>query len=178
MHTVSSRIRALAPLMADLLLPALASAQERPDAPHPSTVGVRQSEQHILVDPARLEWKPAPAVLPAGAQATVLEGDPTKPGLFTMRLRLPDDYRIRPHFHDADEHVTVLSGTFVVGLGETWSDTAGTALAPGGYAVMPAGTRHFARTRGETVLQIHAVGPWALTYVNPADDPRTTSRDR
>ena len=121
MRTASSRTRALVPLVATLLLPAIAGAQDYPGTqPHKPAVGARQSPNHIFVDPARLEWKPAPDVLPAGAQVVILEGDPTKSGLFTMRLRLPDGYRIRPHFHDADEHVTVISGNFVIGLGDKW----------------------------------------------------------
>lgn len=176
MRTAAQRTGVLVPLAAVLLLPAAVEAQEPRDARSPTpTVGVRQSEHHIFVDPLRLEWKPAPAVLPPGAQAAVLAGDPSKPGLFTMRIRLPDGYRIPPHFHAVDEHVTVVAGTFVVGLGETWSDSGGTVLPAGGFAVMPAGMRHFVSTRGETVLQIHAVGPWGLTYVNATDDPRNAA---
>lgn len=166
MRTASSRTRTLAALVATVVLPVIASAQP--------TVAAQPAKQHVMLDPAQLEWKPAPDVLPPGAQVAVLDGDPTKPGLFTMRIQLPDGYRIQPHFHGADEHVTVVSGTFHVGLGDKWDDAAGTALPAGGFAVMPAGTHHFAWATGETVLQIHAVGPWTLTYVNPADDPRTT----
>lgn len=167
------------PLLAIAILCSTAAEAQQPavaSAQAPPAVGVRQIDRHILIDPARLEWKPAPASLPPGAQVAVLEGDPSKPGLFTMRLRVPDGYRIRPHFHEADEHVTVISGTFVLGMGETWTESAGTALSAGGYAAMPAGMRHFASTRGETVVQIHAVGPWKLTYVNPADDPRNAPK--
>lgn len=162
-----------------LVLPACGGTQRPAGVPAPApapAVGVRQIDRHILVDPARLEWKAAPPSLPAGAQVVVLEGDPAKPGLFTMRIRMPDGYRIRPHFHEADEHVTVISGTFVLGSGETESGGTGTAISAGGYTAMPAGMRHFALTRGETVVQIHAVGPWKLTYVNPADDPRNATR--
>ena len=127
---------------------------------------------HIFALPDRVEWRSGPASLPAGAQMAVIEGDPSKPALFTMRLRLPDGYRIRPHYHAADEHITVIAGTFVMGLGDTFAESRGTALPAGGFAVMPTGTRHYAWTRGETVIQLHAVGPWRLTYVNPADDPR------
>ncbi|MFN2564124.1 MAG: cupin domain-containing protein [Gemmatimonadaceae bacterium] len=127
---------------------------------------------HIFALPDRTEWRPGPPSLPPGAHMTVIEGDPSKPGLFTMRLRLPDGYRVRPHYHAADEHVTVITGTFLMSVGETFDESRGTALPEGGFAVMPAGTRHYAWTRGETVIQIHAVGPWKLTYVNPGDDPR------
>lgn len=168
MHRPSLRTGIVAALLGILTVPALAAAQ----TPTPS-IGVRQTEHHIFVDPDRLEWTAGPASLPAGAQMAVIEGDPSSSGLFTMRLRLPDGYRIAPHFHGADEHVTVLSGTFVMGLGDTWNADGGMALAPGGFAVMPAGTRHFAWSQGETILQIHAAGPWTLTYVDAADDPRT-----
>lgn len=139
-----------------------------------SLTGLRPSAQttHILVTPTDVKWAPAPPSLPPGAQAAVLEGDPTKPGLFAMRIKLPDNYRIAPHFHGADEHVTVLQGTFVVGMGEKFDEKAAKDLTAGSFAMMPSGMRHFAFTKGETLLQVHAVGPWTLTYVNPADDPR------
>jgi quercetin dioxygenase-like cupin family protein len=128
--------------------------------------------QHILVTPPDVKWAPGPASLPPGAQSAILEGDPAKPGLFAMRIKLPDKYRIAPHFHGADEHVTVLQGTFVVGMGEKFDEKAGKELTVGSFAMMPKEMRHFASTRGETIVQIHANGPWTLTYVNPGDDPR------
>lgn len=157
---------------ATLLLPAIAPAQHSTVSQGTRSVGVRQQAEHILVAPATLVWSSAPAVLPPGAQIAVIEGDPGKPGLFTMRLQMPDGYRIAPHFHDADEHVTVLSGTFMLAFPDADQPGAETALPVGGFAVMPAGMRHAARARGTTVLQIHAVGPWQLTYVNASDDPR------
>ena len=103
----------------------------------------------------------------------MLEGDPAKKaGLFTLRLKMPDGYKIAPHYHPADEHVTALQGTFVMGMGEKFDQSAGRELAVGSFAVMPTGTRHFAWTKGETIVQLQGVGPWGLTYVNPADDPR------
>lgn len=130
------------------------------------------SASHILVTPPDIKWAPAPASLPAGAQAAILEGDPAKPGMFAMRLKVPDNYRIAPHFHGADEHLTVLQGTFVLGMGEKFDDKAGKDLTAGSFAMMPAGMRHFAYTKGETIVQVHAMGPWTLTYVNAGDDPR------
>lgn len=161
-----------ASLAATLLLPAAALAQQPDASKGAHSIGVRQQAEHILVAPATLAWGPAPAVLPPGAQVAVIEGDPGKPGLFTMRLRMPDGYRIATHFHDADEHVTVLGGTFLLAFPEAGQRGSETALPAGGFAVMPAGMRHSARASGETMLQIHAVGPWQLTYVNASDDPR------
>jgi len=135
-----------------------------------------QPRQAHVVTPDHLNWGPAPAILPAGARLAVLEGDPSKAGPFTMRLDMPAGYRIPPHFHQADEHVTVISGAFQVGMGETFDEGKLTTLAPGAFGVIPPGVRHFARANKATVIQLHGVGPWGLTYVNPADRPNTGSR--
>ena len=133
--------------------------------------GVSQ-HPHVMATPESIKWGPGPASLPPGAQVTALEGDPSKPGAFTLRIRMPDGYAIAPHFHPADEHVTVISGTFVMGLGDRVDRSKGHALGAGGFAMMPAGTRHFAWTKGETIIQLHGSGPWGITYVNDSDDPR------
>jgi quercetin dioxygenase-like cupin family protein len=131
-----------------------------------------ETKAHVMVTPSSVTWGPGPASIPAGAQAAVIEGDPTKRGLFTLRLKMPDGYKIAPHFHPVDERVTVLQGTFVIGIGEKFDQSAGAELGAGSFAVMPTGTRHFAWTKGETIIQLHGIGPWGVTYVNPADDPR------
>jgi quercetin dioxygenase-like cupin family protein len=130
------------------------------------------SEHAIIVKPDQVSYGPAPATLPAGAELAVLEGKPSEPGPFTMRLRLPDGYRIPPHYHPAIEHVTVLEGTFKVGMGDKFDASALKALPTGTFGALAPGTRHFAQAQGRTVVQVHGVGPWKLTYVNPADDPR------
>lgn len=127
---------------------------------------------HIALTPGDIQWKAAPPVLPAGAEIAVLEGDPTKEGPFTLRLKLPEGYAIQPHTHPVIEHVTVISGAFGIGLGETFDESVVTWSEEGGFYVMSPGTAHFAVTRDETVIQLHSSGPWALNYVNPADDPR------
>ncbi len=143
-----------------------------------------QESQSPSAKPARrtssrlqdLNWGPAPAILPAGARLAVLEGDPSKAGPFTMRLEMPAGYRIPPHFHQVDEHVTVISGAFQVGMGDTFDEGKLTTLPPGTFGVIPPGMRHFARADKATVIQLHGVGPWGLTYVNPADQPKAASR--
>jgi hypothetical protein len=92
-----------------------------------------------------------------------------------MRLALPDGYRIPPYFHPVDEHVTVMSGQFQVGMGETFDPAKLSTLPTGTFGMIPAGMRLFAQAKGATVLQLHGTGPWKLTYVNPADQPKTTS---
>jgi quercetin dioxygenase-like cupin family protein len=129
--------------------------------------------QHAMVAvPGAITWGAAPAALPPGAKLAVLEGDPTQPGAFTMRLWMPDGYTIPPHFHAVAEHVTVIQGTFLVGMGEQLDASKFSELPTGTFGLIPPGMKHFARAKGEVVLQLHGTGPWGLTYVNPADDPR------
>jgi quercetin dioxygenase-like cupin family protein len=118
-----------------------------------------------------LHWGPAPAMFPAGAKMAVLQGDPGKSELFTVRLDFPDGYRIAPHFHPTDEHVTVISGTFLIGMGDKVDPKQMMTLSAGGFATAPAHMHHYALAKGHTVVQVHAMGPFQLTYVNPADRP-------
>jgi quercetin dioxygenase-like cupin family protein len=152
--------------------PAAGQGAERAAPPRGETAAPADTGAHIMVTPRMLTWTEAPAILPPGAKIAVMEGRPSEPGLFTARLKLPAGYKIPPHWHPADEHLTVISGTFRVGLGDKYDEDALKDLPAGGFAVMARGTRHFAETKGETVVQIHAMGPWGLVYVNPADDPR------
>lgn len=125
-----------------------------------------------LYPAAEIQWKEGPASLPAGAKFAVLEGDPAKEGFFTMRLWLPDGFKIPPHWHPKVEHVTVISGTFNVGMGDKFDQTATRAMPAGTFGFWSADMKHFAWAKGETVLQLHGTGPWMITYVNPSDDPR------
>ena len=127
---------------------------------------------HVMVTPGELTWQNGPGSLAAGSQMAVIEGDPSKAGLFTMRLKLPANYQIPAHWHPADEHVTVISGTFYMGMGDVLDTEKGTLLPPGSFAVMPTKVNHFAWTTDVAVIQLHGVGPWGINYVNPADDPR------
>ncbi len=129
------------------------------------------AEHAVLVMPDQVTWKPGPPSLPSGAKAAVLEGNPKEAGPFTMRLELPDGYRIPPHFHPAAERVTVIKGTFQLGMGDKFDPSALNSLPAGSYISMKPETRHFAQAKGNTVVQINGVGPWKLVYINPADDP-------
>jgi quercetin dioxygenase-like cupin family protein len=122
--------------------------------------------------PAQIKWVDGPPSLPPGAKFAVLEGDPSKEGAFTMRVRLPDGYRIPPHIHPKVEHVTVISGVFNFGMGEKFDQSASKEMPAGTFGYWPAGMKHFAWARGETVVQLHGIGPWNIEYLNPADDPR------
>ena len=122
-----------------------------------------------------MRWGQVPPVLPKGAQLAVVSGDPGKDGLYVVRLRMPRGYKIPAHYHPTAEYVTVLSGTFHIGMGDKLDQGSGQELRAGGFAEAPAGMHHYAWASGPTVIQIHGQGPFALTYVNPADDP---SRER
>ncbi len=128
---------------------------------------------HILVPVDKVQWSPA-AVLPAGAQIAVLEGNPAQKGAITLRLKFPANYDVPAHWHSMTERVTVLSGMFNVGMGDKLNRKATQALEPGGFVSLPANMRHFAWTSAPTIVQIHLEGPFDLFYVNPADNPQAS----
>ncbi|MBS0365739.1 MAG: cupin domain-containing protein [Proteobacteria bacterium] len=118
-----------------------------------------------------VKWGPAPPNLPPNAHMAVLAGDPASTGLITVRLKMPAGYKVPPHWHPTDEHVTVLSGTLAVGMGDKIDRAQSKTLTAGGYGVVPANMHHYAFTRTGAVIQINLNGPFGITYVNPADDP-------
>jgi quercetin dioxygenase-like cupin family protein len=103
----------------------------------------------------------------------VLQGDPSKSEPFTVRLRLPNGYKIPPHTHPTAENVTVLTGTFLAGSGTQFDESQLEEIGRDGFLSIPAEHAHYAMARGLTVVQVHAIGPFALTYVNAADNPVT-----
>lgn len=146
---------------------AIVSAQQAGKSKPATSAG-----QHVMVTPDQVKWGPGPPALPPGAQAAVISGDPAKPAMFVIRAKLPDGYTVPPHWHPTDEYVTVLSGTLMAGLGDRLDAGAMHALSAGAMAKMPRRTNHYVRARGETVIQVQAIGPFDVTYVNPNDDPR------
>lgn len=125
--------------------------------------------------PDVMQWVPAPDMLPAGTKMVMLEGDLSKPGPFTMRIKLPANYMVAPHTHPGIEHVTVLSGTFNLGVGEKFDATNGKALPVGSFVVMQPGFAHYAWGAEETVLQLHGMGPWSMVFLNPEAAPPKNS---
>jgi hypothetical protein len=140
-----------------------------------ATAAIADDPAMTILSPGDIQWKDAPPAVPRGAKMAVLKGDPAKEGLFILRLKAPDGYKIMPHWHPAFENVNVLSGKFGMGMGETFDKSKGTLIPAGGFASMPPTMRHFAWTEGETELQLTGYGPWQLYYVNPKDDPRSQS---
>lgn len=145
-----------------MVISAIAAATMAADAP---------ALTHVMINSSELKWGPPPPVFEPNAKFTVLSGDPGKPGLYVVRLQMPKGYKVMPHWHPTDEHVTVLSGTFALGMGEKFDEATMKKLPAGGYALLPAEMRHFAMASTEATIQVHGMGPFVLTYVNPADDP-------
>lgn len=126
---------------------------------------------HGMYTPDSIKWGDAPPTFPKGAKVAVLYGDPSKDGLFVVRVKLPANYKIPAHSHPTDEIVTVLSGTFMVGMGDKLAPKAVRGFPAGSTVVAPANVNHYALTKQPAVIEISAMGPLAINYVNPADDP-------
>jgi hypothetical protein len=124
-----------------------------------------------FINPGDIKWGDAPPVLPKGAKIAVLAGDPFKPGPYVMRLKMPAGYKIAPHWHTQTENLTVISGAFRIGSGDTVDKAHAHLMNAGGFHYLPAKAHHYAYTDAATVLQIHGEGPFDITYINPADDP-------
>jgi uncharacterized RmlC-like cupin family protein len=129
------------------------------------------ADSPIVSSSKEVKWGPAPPILPKGAMMAVMAGDPGAAGLVAVRLKMPAGYKIPAHWHPTDEQVTVLSGTLAIGMGDKLDETKGVTLRAGGFGVAPAHMNHYAWTKTGAVIQINLMGPFALTYVNAADDP-------
>jgi anti-sigma factor ChrR (cupin superfamily) len=126
----------------------------------------------VTTTPDAVKWNP----LMPGIQISALAGDSSKPGPYTVRLKFADGARVAPHWHPEDENVTVLQGTLLAGMGEKYDTASMHEFATGSFLVMPKEMRHFAAARGETIVQLHGVGPFVINYVNPADDPSKSAK--
>ncbi|HEU4941508.1 MAG TPA: cupin domain-containing protein [Candidatus Eisenbacteria bacterium] len=156
--------RALLALALVLAVPMIAIAQ---DAAAPASMST-----HVAFTPSDLKWGPAPPGLPTAATAAVLQGNPGEAGQFTVRLKLPANTKVMPHFHPTDENVTVISGQFLIGMGDTFDQKSMKPMPQGSFTVLPATMHHYAMAKTACVVQVHGMGPFGITYVNPSDDPR------
>lgn len=149
-------------LLVAIAVPVVAGGQSHGKAPKGT----------MLIRAEDLAWREAPASLLKGARIALVEGDPAKEGPFVARFRFPDGYRVLPHWHPKRERVTVLSGTLYVGMGEKFERDKGMAMPAGTFGSWPEKMAHFGWASGETVIQIHGIGPWEIHYIDPKDDPR------
>ncbi len=150
--------------LAVLALGATPGLAQAPDKATPPATPSASSDQ--------LQWGTAPPGLPEGAEVAVLSGDPTKPGPFTIRLRVPDGYRVAAHTHPTDENLEIISGVLLVSHGPNMRTAGPATLEAGGKLELAAGTPHAVTARGITIVEIVSTGPFEITYVNRADDPR------
>jgi hypothetical protein len=130
----------------------------------------------LFINKGDIKWGATPPSFPKGAKLAVLFGDPGKPGPFTLRLLTPSGYKIPPHFHSQAEHLTIVSGTLYVGMGDTWDQSHAHALSAGGYHYLPAKAHHYAFTKVATVVQVNGEGPFDIVYLNPADNPEKNAQ--
>jgi catechol 2,3-dioxygenase-like lactoylglutathione lyase family enzyme len=157
--------------MKRFLLLTLALAGSLAWATQPSSSADTNNHSHAFT-PDTINWGPAPPVVRPGAQFAVLEGDPTATtGDFTIRLKMPDGFRISPHWHPQRENVTVISGTFKVGMGDAFDTNKMNTFAAGSFAFLDPDMHHYAMASGETIVQVHGQSPLQFNYVNPDDDP-------
>jgi quercetin dioxygenase-like cupin family protein len=157
------RMNVVAPVAGLAMIFAFAGAQASSSA---------QAPDHIMMNAADMKWGPAPPGLPAGAELAVLKGDPGKPAPFTISVKFPDGYTVRPHWHPTDENLVLLSGSLLVGVGDKYAEASMKPLNPGGFASMPMKTNHFVKAKGATQILISGMGPFEINYVDPKDDPR------
>ena len=141
--------------------------------------GHADDAKHVAVKPDAIKWGPGAPSLPPGAKMAVLVGDPTKSGApYVVRAKLPDGYKIPPHWHPADENITVLQGTLLIGEGDKLDASKTEELTVGSFMRMPKKMHHFAIAKGETIIQLHGTEAFEITYLNPADDPRKKEEKR
>jgi quercetin dioxygenase-like cupin family protein len=134
------------------------------------------ADASMVMAPGDVKWGPAPPALPPGAQAAVMAGDPGGAGFVSIRAYLPAGYTVKPHTHPSDEHVTVLSGTMAFGMGDAIDPAAEKEIGVGGYFAAQANMHHYAIAKTPAMIQIDFMGPFGITYINPADDPRNAKK--
>jgi hypothetical protein len=136
-----------------------------------------EAKEPVTVDAKDIKWSDAPPDLPKGAKMFVLHGDPSKKEAFSLRLKFPSGYKIPPHWHTNDEQLTILSGTFVIHMGDTM-DAPAHELGPGAYHFLPGKAHHGAEMKSEVTLQLDGMGPFDIHYLNPADNPKNKTAEK
>jgi anti-sigma factor ChrR (cupin superfamily) len=137
-----------------------------------SAMAQSSGTSHQLVREAELKWEPSFM----GCEHASVSGDPTAEGKpFVLRIRCPDGAKVPPHWHPTDENITVLKGNFMIGTGEVFDRSKLTPMEAGNFILMPKTMRHFALCKGDTVLQVHGIGPFKIVWLNPAEVVPTSS---
>lgn len=153
-------------------MPAAPPAPPMQHMQHMQGMPAESASKHVMFDAAQLKWGEAPPALERGAQAAVLSGDPSQPGPFVLRLKVPAGFKIATHWHPTDEQVTLLAGDLTLTMDAHAPGEHAHTFSPGGYALLPAKMHHAASTKGGATIQLGGMGPFELHYVDPKDDPR------
>lgn len=136
------------------------------------TLAAHPADEKNAFTPDAIAWGPAPAFVSPGSHLAVLEGNPMgTTGDYTVRLKMPDGYRIAPHWHPKRENVTIVSGTLKVGMGDTFDESKMAAFPAGSFAYLDPSMHHYVMASGEVVVQVHGMAPLQFNYINPKDDP-------
>jgi hypothetical protein len=146
-----------------------ASALAQDPATSAAAPAAGMGSSHVALQAADIKWGEAPPAFERGAQFAVLSGDPGKPGPFVIRLKVPAGYKVANHWHPFDEQVTLLEGDATVQMNDGAQNQA---FSRGAFVVLPAQMHHAVATKGGMTVQVSAMGPFELTYVDPKDDPR------
>jgi len=150
----------------------LAIAAQPSDSKSEHQPATKAAMPHNAFTPGDVQYGPAPAFIPLGAQLAVLEGNPMgTTGDYTIRVKMPDGYRIAPHWHPKRENVTIVSGTLNFGMGDKFDESKMKPFPAGSFAYLDPDMHHYVKAKGETVVQIHGMAPVQFNYINPADDP-------
>ena len=137
-----------------------------------AAVLLAQSGTQNAFMPDQIKWGPPPPFVAQGAQLAVIEGNPmASSGDFTIRLKMPDGYKIAPHWHPKRENVTVISGNLKVGMGDKFDESKMITFPAGSFAYLDPDMHHYVMASGEAIVQVHGMSPLQFNYVNPADDP-------
>ena len=132
----------------------------------------KAAKPHNAFTPGDVPYGPVPPFIPAGAQLAVLEGNPMgQTGDYTIRVKMPDGYKIAPHWHPKRENVTVVSGTLDFGMGDKFDESKMKPYPAGSFAYLDPNMHHYVKAKGDTVVQIHGMAPVKFNYINPSDDP-------
>jgi quercetin dioxygenase-like cupin family protein len=170
-------MKMIVPVLGAVAVSCAAVAFAAPPAPMPPPAAAPQAmDSHPVNQLSDIKWGPAPPALPPGAQVMVMAGDPSAKGFISLRAKMPAGYKVPPHWHPTDEHVTVLSGTMLFGDGDEMDPKKARTVKTGGYFTAGAQMHHYAIAKTAAVIQVDMVGPFEITYINPADDPRTKAK--
>jgi hypothetical protein len=135
--------------------------------------GLAFSQDHALITPGQLVWKP----LIPGVEMAIVSGDPDKKGgLYVIRIRSKGDVKVPPHWHPTDEHITVLTGSFLIARGDKYDTSKLSEMKVGSHSLMPATIPHFGLHKAGNVVEVYGEGPFAPTFVNPEDDPNRAKK--